>query len=159
MQIRAAQCDTGLPGKRGLAFSQANPIHCLHLKGYIQRATDDQMQPIVVFFTIIIMLLLQLLLHERLMFLSLLGKVSLKVFFGKPGPWFEDCDLDGDKTSIFHDLDGSVTEYKDTYVGRMDNYLIQHPNCVSVSKWNGVVCSGTYAQVRGYVIECVFRNK
>lgn len=73
--------------------------------------------------------------------------VSLKVFFGKPGPWFEDCDLDGDKTSIFHDLDGSVTEYKDTYVGRMDNYLIQHPNCVSVSKWNGVVCSGTYAQV------------
>ncbi|XP_025919832.1 cell surface hyaluronidase isoform X2 [Apteryx rowi] len=73
--------------------------------------------------------------------------VSLKVFFGKPGPWFEDGDLDGDKTSIFHDLDGSVTDYKDTYVGRMDNYLIQHPKCINNTEWNGVICSGTYAQV------------
>jgi hypothetical protein len=40
-----------------------------------------------------------------------------------------------------------VTGYKDTYVGRMDNYLIRHPNCVNVTKWNAVICSGTYAQV------------
>lgn len=51
-------------------------------------------------------------------------QVSLNVFFGKPGPWFEDCELDGDKNSIFHDIDGSVTGYKDVYVGRIDNYLI-----------------------------------
>lgn len=73
-------------------------------------------------------------------------QVSLKAFFGKPGPWFEEVDLDGDKNSIFHDLDGSVTDYKDTYVGRMDNYLIQHPKCINNTEWNGVICSGTYAQ-------------
>ncbi|XP_009957370.1 PREDICTED: transmembrane protein 2 isoform X2 [Leptosomus discolor] len=73
--------------------------------------------------------------------------VSLKTFFGKPGPWFEEGDLDGDKNSIFHDLDGSVTDYKDTYVGRIDNYLIQHPKCMNITEWSGVVCSGTYAQV------------
>ncbi|CAI5786847.1 Hyaluronoglucosaminidase [Podarcis lilfordi] len=74
-------------------------------------------------------------------------QVSLKVFFGKPGPWFEEADLDGDKNSIFHDVDGSVTGYKDTYVGRMDNYLIRHPDCVNLTRWNGVLCSGTFAQV------------
>uniref|UniRef100_A0A9L0RDP1 Cell migration inducing hyaluronidase 2 n=1 Tax=Equus caballus TaxID=9796 RepID=A0A9L0RDP1_HORSE len=73
--------------------------------------------------------------------------VSLNVFFGKPGPWFEDCELDGDKNSIFHDVDGSVTGYKDAYVGRMDNYLIRHPSCVNMTKWNAVICSGNYAQV------------
>ncbi|KAB1280221.1 Cell surface hyaluronidase [Camelus dromedarius] len=73
--------------------------------------------------------------------------VFLNVFFGKPGPWFEDCELDGDKNSIFHDTDGSVTGYKDAYVGRIDNYLIRHPSCVNVTKWNAVVCSGNYAQV------------
>uniref|UniRef100_A0A673UJ57 hyaluronoglucosaminidase n=1 Tax=Suricata suricatta TaxID=37032 RepID=A0A673UJ57_SURSU len=73
--------------------------------------------------------------------------VTLNVFFGKPGPWFEDCELDGDKNSIFHDLDGSVTGYKDAYVGRIDNYLIRHPSCVNITKWNAVVCSGSYAQV------------
>ncbi|XP_007531305.1 inactive cell surface hyaluronidase CEMIP2 [Erinaceus europaeus] len=73
--------------------------------------------------------------------------VSLNVFFGKPGPWFADCDLDGDKNSIFHDVDGSVTGYKDAYVGRMDNYLIRHPSCVNFTRWNAVVCSGKYAQV------------
>jgi hypothetical protein len=55
--------------------------------------------------------------------------------------------LDGDKNAIFHDVDGSVTGYKDSYVGRMDNYLIRHPNCVNITRWNAVVCSGTYAQV------------
>lgn len=71
----------------------------------------------------------------------------MNVFFGKPGPWFEDCELDGDKNSIFHDIDGSVTGYKDAYVGRIDNYLIRHPSCVNITKWNAVVCSGNYAQV------------
>ncbi|XP_006894484.1 PREDICTED: transmembrane protein 2 [Elephantulus edwardii] len=74
-------------------------------------------------------------------------QVTLNVFFGKPGPWFEDCELDGDKNSIFHDVDGSVTGYKDAYVGRFDNYLIRHPSCVNRTKWNAVVCSGSYAQV------------
>ncbi|XP_063277982.1 inactive cell surface hyaluronidase CEMIP2 isoform X2 [Prinia subflava] len=73
--------------------------------------------------------------------------VYLKAFFGRPGPWFEEGDLDGDKNSIFHDLDGSVTDYRDTYVGRMDNYLIQHPKCINITEWSGVVCSGNYAQV------------
>ncbi|XP_072444263.1 cell surface hyaluronidase isoform X1 [Chiloscyllium punctatum] len=73
--------------------------------------------------------------------------VSLKVFFGKPGPWFEACDLDGDKNAVFHDIDGSVTGYRDTYVGRMDNFLIQHPSCENVTSWFGSVCSGKYAQV------------
>lgn len=40
-----------------------------------------------------------------------------------------------------------MTGYKDAYVGRMDNYLIRHPSCINVTKWNAVVCSGTYAQV------------
>ncbi|XP_078385898.1 cell surface hyaluronidase [Cetorhinus maximus] len=73
--------------------------------------------------------------------------VSLRVFFGKPGPWFEDYNLDGDKNAVFHDIDGSVTGYRDTYVGRMDNFLIQHPNCENVTSWFGSVCSGKYAQV------------
>uniref|UniRef100_A0A3Q3M2R7 hyaluronoglucosaminidase n=1 Tax=Mastacembelus armatus TaxID=205130 RepID=A0A3Q3M2R7_9TELE len=68
-------------------------------------------------------------------------------FFGRPGQWFEENDLDGDKNSIFHDVDGSVTGYRDTYVGRADNYVIQHPGCVNVSRWNGVICSGRYSQV------------
>lgn len=82
-------------------------------------------------------------------------QVSLKAFFGKPGPWFDEGDLDGDKNSIFHDLDGSVTDYKDTYVGRMDNYLIQHPKCINITEWSGVVCSGTYAQASTLVDFCL----
>lgn len=73
--------------------------------------------------------------------------MKLPVFFGKPGQWFEENDLDGDKNSIFHDLDGTVSGYPDTYVGRVDNFLIQHPGCVNTSQWNGVVCSGRYSQV------------
>ncbi|XP_075067078.1 cell surface hyaluronidase CEMIP2 [Mixophyes fleayi] len=75
------------------------------------------------------------------------ANVSLRAFFGQPGPWFETADLDGDKNCIFHDVDGSVTSYNDTYVARMDNYLIRHPKCINVTDWNGVICSGTYAQV------------
>ncbi|XP_029017539.1 cell surface hyaluronidase isoform X2 [Betta splendens] len=73
--------------------------------------------------------------------------VGLRAFFGQAGQWFDDNDLDGDKNSIFHDVDGSVTGYRDTYVGRADNYLIQHPGCSNVSQWNGVICSGRYSQV------------
>ncbi|XP_015198406.2 inactive cell surface hyaluronidase CEMIP2-like isoform X3 [Lepisosteus oculatus] len=73
--------------------------------------------------------------------------VGLNVFFGKPGQWFGANDLDGDKTSIFHDLDGSVTGYPDSYIARVDNYLIHHPGCLTVPRWNGVICSGQYAQL------------
>uniref|UniRef100_A0A8D3BWS0 Cell migration inducing hyaluronidase 2 n=1 Tax=Scophthalmus maximus TaxID=52904 RepID=A0A8D3BWS0_SCOMX len=79
--------------------------------------------------------------------LSFHSTVGLRTFFGRPGQWFEENDLDGDKNSIFHDVDGSVTGYKDTYVGRADNYLIRHPGCVHMSQWNGVICSGRYSQV------------
>lgn len=74
--------------------------------------------------------------------------MTLRAFFGRPGQWFEDNDLDGDKNSIFHDLDGSVSSYPDTYVVRADNFLLQHRDCVKVPQWNGGVCSGRYAQVR-----------
>ncbi|XP_043933872.1 cell surface hyaluronidase-like isoform X2 [Protopterus annectens] len=73
--------------------------------------------------------------------------VDLKVFFGKPGQWFGNNNNDGDKTCIFHDLDGSVTGYRDTYVARADNYLIQHPGCIRVPRWNGIICAGKYAQL------------
>uniref|UniRef100_A0A3B4YHV6 hyaluronoglucosaminidase n=1 Tax=Seriola lalandi dorsalis TaxID=1841481 RepID=A0A3B4YHV6_SERLL len=79
--------------------------------------------------------------------LSFHSNVGLRTFFGRPGQWFEENDLDGDKNSIFHDVDGSVTGYRDTYVGRADNYLIQHPGCVNISRWSGVICSGRYSQV------------
>uniref|UniRef100_A0A4W5QPK0 hyaluronoglucosaminidase n=1 Tax=Hucho hucho TaxID=62062 RepID=A0A4W5QPK0_9TELE len=79
--------------------------------------------------------------------LSFQSTVGLRAFFGRPGQWFDENDLDGDKNSIFHDVDGSVTGYRDTYVGRADNYLIRHPGCVNITQWNGVVCSGTYSQV------------
>ncbi|XP_029916596.1 cell surface hyaluronidase [Myripristis murdjan] len=79
--------------------------------------------------------------------LSFHSSVGLRAFFGRPGQWFEENDLDGDKNSIFHDVDGSVTGYRDTYVGRADNFLIQHPSCVNISQWNGVICSGRYSQV------------
>uniref|UniRef100_UPI00398EB529 cell surface hyaluronidase CEMIP2-like isoform X3 n=1 Tax=Pristiophorus japonicus TaxID=55135 RepID=UPI00398EB529 len=73
--------------------------------------------------------------------------VTLEVFFGKPGQWFGTNGLDGDWTSIFHDLDGSVTGYPDAFVARADNYLVRHPGCLSVPRWNGVICSGKYAQL------------
>ncbi|KAM6930279.1 cell surface hyaluronidase [Xenentodon cancila] len=79
--------------------------------------------------------------------LSFDSTVVLQAFFGRPGQWFEENDLDGDKNSMFHDVDGSVTGYRDTYVGRADNYVIQHPGCVKLPSWNGVACSGRYSQV------------
>ncbi|KAI1900050.1 hypothetical protein AGOR_G00046010 [Albula goreensis] len=85
--------------------------------------------------------------RNNLSAISFQPSVTLKTFFGKPGQWFEENELDGDKNSIFHDADGSVTGYPDTYVGRLDNFLIRHPKCVNFSEWNGVACSGRYSQV------------
>ncbi|XP_059570591.1 cell surface hyaluronidase isoform X3 [Alligator mississippiensis] len=73
--------------------------------------------------------------------------VGLKVFFGRPGQWFGDNDNDGDKVSVFHDLDGSVTGYPDTFIGRADNSLLRHPGCLTVPRWNGMICAGKYAQL------------
>ncbi|XP_064421803.1 inactive cell surface hyaluronidase CEMIP2-like [Latimeria chalumnae] len=73
--------------------------------------------------------------------------VGLKVFFGKAGQWFGTNDYDGDKTSIFHDLDGSVTGYQDVFVARADNYLVRHPGCLTIPRWNAVLCNGKYAQL------------
>ncbi|KAG8575321.1 hypothetical protein GDO81_009514 [Engystomops pustulosus] len=73
--------------------------------------------------------------------------VGRKVFFGRPGQWFGSNDYDGDKVSVFHDLDGSITGYPDTFVGRADNYLLRHPGCLTVPQWNGVICTGRYAQL------------
>ncbi|XP_043915117.1 cell surface hyaluronidase [Protopterus annectens] len=73
--------------------------------------------------------------------------VSLKVFFCKPGPWFEDCKQDGDKNAVFNDFDGSVSGYKDMLVGRLDNFLIRNPDCINVTDWNGIICKGKYAQI------------
>ncbi|XP_065544870.1 inactive cell surface hyaluronidase CEMIP2-like isoform X5 [Lathamus discolor] len=73
--------------------------------------------------------------------------VGLKVFFGRSGQWFGNNDNDGDKMSIFHDLDGSVTGYLDTFVGRADNYLLRHPGCLTVPRWNGLMCTGKFAQL------------
>lgn len=85
--------------------------------------------------------------RNNVSFLKFGANVSLRAFFGQSGPWFETGDMDGDKNSIFHDMDGSVTSYNDTYVARMDNFLVRHPKCVNVTDWNGVICSGRYAQV------------
>ncbi|XP_074455970.1 cell surface hyaluronidase CEMIP2-like isoform X2 [Larus michahellis] len=73
--------------------------------------------------------------------------VGLKVFFGRSGEWFGNNDNDGDKMSVFHDLDGSVTGYPDTFIGRADNYLLRHPGCLTVPRWNGVMCTGKFAQL------------
>uniref|UniRef100_A0A672MZM9 Transmembrane protein 2 n=1 Tax=Sinocyclocheilus grahami TaxID=75366 RepID=A0A672MZM9_SINGR len=85
--------------------------------------------------------------RNNLSSLAFQPSVTLRAFFGRPGEWFEQNDLDGDKNSIFHDLDGSISSYTDTYVARADNFLIRHPQCVDVTHWNGVVCSGKYSQV------------
>uniref|UniRef100_A0A671KK13 hyaluronoglucosaminidase n=1 Tax=Sinocyclocheilus anshuiensis TaxID=1608454 RepID=A0A671KK13_9TELE len=85
--------------------------------------------------------------RNNLSSLAFQPSVTLRAFFGRPGEWFEQNDLDGDKNSIFHDLDGSISNYTDTYVARADNFLIRHPQCVDVPHWNGVVCSGKYFQV------------
>lgn len=56
--------------------------------------------------------------------------------------------MDGDKTSVFHDVDGSVSEYPGSYLIKEDNWLIKHPDCIDVPDWRGSICSGNFAQVR-----------
>lgn len=55
--------------------------------------------------------------------------------------------MDGDKTSVFHDVDGSVSEYPGSYLIKEDNWLIRHPDCIDVPDWRGSICSGHFAQV------------
>lgn len=74
-------------------------------------------------------------------------QITSRVFFGEPGPWFNQLDMDGDKTSVFHDVDGSVSEYPGSYLTKDDNWLVRHPDCVDVPDWRGAICSGHYAQV------------
>ncbi|XP_027427033.1 cell migration-inducing and hyaluronan-binding protein isoform X3 [Zalophus californianus] len=73
--------------------------------------------------------------------------ITSRVFFGEPGPWFNQLDMDGDKTSLFHDVDGSVSEYPGSYLTKDDNWLVRHPDCINVPDWRGAICSGRYAQM------------
>ncbi|XP_072475327.1 cell migration-inducing and hyaluronan-binding protein [Notamacropus eugenii] len=73
--------------------------------------------------------------------------ITSRVFFGEPGPWFNLLNMDGDKTSVFHDVDGSVSEYPGSYIIKEDNWLIKHPDCINVPDWRGAICSGRYAQI------------
>ncbi|XP_032030901.1 cell migration-inducing and hyaluronan-binding protein isoform X4 [Hylobates moloch] len=73
--------------------------------------------------------------------------ITSRVFFGEPGPWFNQLDMDGDKTSVFHDVDGSVSEYPGSYLTKNDNWLVRHPDCIDVPDWRGAICSGRYAQM------------
>ncbi|XP_024905843.1 cell migration-inducing and hyaluronan-binding protein isoform X4 [Pteropus alecto] len=73
--------------------------------------------------------------------------ITSRVFFGEPGPWFNQLDMDGDKTSVFHDVDGSVSEYPGSYLTKADNWLVRHPDCIDVPDWRGAICSGRYAQM------------
>lgn len=69
------------------------------------------------------------------------------MFFGEPGPWFNKMQMDGDKTTIFHDVDGSVSEYPGAFLVKEDNWLLRHPDCIDVPDWRAAICSGHYAQV------------
>lgn len=69
------------------------------------------------------------------------------MFFGEPGPWFNNMEMDGDKTTIFHDVDGSVSEYPGAFLVKEDNWLLRNPDCIDVPDWKAAICSGRYAQV------------
>ncbi|KAG9341336.1 hypothetical protein JZ751_019440 [Albula glossodonta] len=73
--------------------------------------------------------------------------ITSRVFFGEPGPWFNQMEMDGDKTTIFHDVDGSVSEYPGAYLVKDDNWLLRHPDCIDVPDWRAAICSGRYAQI------------
>eukprot|EP00058_Branchiostoma_floridae_P009022 XP_002594510.1 hypothetical protein BRAFLDRAFT_124969 [Branchiostoma floridae] len=74
--------------------------------------------------------------------------VQGRVFVGGRGlPGFDTEDLDGDKTNIVHDWDGSITGYPDTYIVGQENYLTRNPGCVEKPEWHAHVCSGNYAQL------------
>lgn len=59
--------------------------------------------------------------------------------------------MDGDKTTIFHDVDGSVSEYPGVFLVKEDNWLLRHPDCIDVPDWRAAICSGRYAQVGQWV--------
>uniref|UniRef100_A0A6Q2YND7 G8 domain-containing protein n=1 Tax=Esox lucius TaxID=8010 RepID=A0A6Q2YND7_ESOLU len=73
--------------------------------------------------------------------------ITSRVFFGEPGPWFNQMQMDGDKTTIFHDVDGSVSEYPGAFLVKQDNWLLRHPDCIDVPDWRAAICSGRYAQI------------
>ncbi|KAM7423487.1 hypothetical protein PAMA_000033 [Pampus argenteus] len=73
--------------------------------------------------------------------------ITSRVFFGEPGPWFNKMQMDGDKTTIFHDMDGSVSEYPGAFLVKEDNWLLRHPDCIDVPDWKAAICSGNYAQI------------
>ncbi|XP_078664928.1 cell surface hyaluronidase CEMIP2-like isoform X1 [Branchiostoma floridae x Branchiostoma belcheri] len=73
--------------------------------------------------------------------------VKTRVFTTGEDIPFMSTDKDGDKNQIFHDLDGTVTGYPDTYVVRQDNHLVRHPGCVDKPDWRASICSGEFAQV------------
>lgn len=75
-------------------------------------------------------------------------QITSRVFFGEPGPWFSEMHMDGDKTTIFHDVDGSVSEYPGAFLVKEDNWLLRNPDCIDVPDWRAAICSGHYAQVR-----------
>lgn len=62
--------------------------------------------------------------------------------------------MDGDKTTIFHDVDGSVSEYPGAFLVKEDNWLLRHPDCIDVPDWRAAICSGHYAQVRCTLETC-----
>lgn len=61
--------------------------------------------------------------------------------------------MDGDKTAVFHDIDGSVSEYPGAFLVKEDNWLLRHPDCIDVPDWKAAICSGHYAQVGQQVSE------
>uniref|UniRef100_A0A673JCN7 Cell migration-inducing and hyaluronan-binding protein-like n=1 Tax=Sinocyclocheilus rhinocerous TaxID=307959 RepID=A0A673JCN7_9TELE len=73
--------------------------------------------------------------------------ITSRVFFGAPGPWFNKMEMDGDKTTIFHDIDGSVSEYPGAFLVKEDNWLLRHPDCIDIPDWRAAICSGHYAQI------------
>ncbi|XP_053275095.1 cell migration-inducing and hyaluronan-binding protein [Pleuronectes platessa] len=73
--------------------------------------------------------------------------ITSRVFFGEPGPWFNKMQMDGDKTTVFHDIDGSVSEYPGAFLVKEDNWLLRHPDCIDVPDWKAAICSGHYAQI------------
>ncbi|KAG9266537.1 cell migration-inducing and hyaluronan-binding protein [Astyanax mexicanus] len=73
--------------------------------------------------------------------------ITSRVFFGEPGPWFSEMQMDGDKTTVFHDVDGSVSEYPGAFLVKEDNWLLRHPDCIDVPDWRAAICSGRFAQI------------
>ncbi|XP_035684657.1 cell surface hyaluronidase-like [Branchiostoma floridae] len=74
--------------------------------------------------------------------------VQTRAFFGgRYLPFFDTYDKDGDKTQIFHDVDGSTTGHPDTHVVGQDNYLVRNAGCLARPEWRAYVCSGKYAQL------------